>query len=320
MLDGAYLESQVHGQRYRCGTFELVRLDELRARVAAQPISSELLGPLQLSNVVGDVQKMHLDSAYAGALFQVASQFNCLEMPSPDVTPEQGVTAYAYDRTQGPACAIAAGAATIYRNAFVPVGDQVGQSQQHQLNGLADLGAALSAVLGLSVTDLWEMRNGYALCTAQGLSAITQHLSGLDEAGRDAWRGLLRVGWHREVEVTLATGPQRPVVSQMFCSALPVAYGKLSPQAWASFAQMVLEATYEATLLAAMWSAQQGGSRTVLLTRVGGGVFGNKDAWIDAALWRALERFAHIALDVKLVSYGHVHPAAEKLVRRWQGR
>ena len=46
----------------------------------------------------------------AGALFQVASQLNLLEMTGPEVTPEDGVTIYQDDRTQGPACAIAAGA------------------------------------------------------------------------------------------------------------------------------------------------------------------------------------------------------------------
>jgi len=60
---------------------------------------------------------MHADSANAGAIFQVASQFNLLEMVSDNVTPEQGVTRYERDATQGPACAIAAGAGTIYDGA-----------------------------------------------------------------------------------------------------------------------------------------------------------------------------------------------------------
>jgi hypothetical protein len=36
-------------------------------------------------------------------------------MVSPRVTPEDGVGIYDLDRTQGPACAVAAGAGTIYR-------------------------------------------------------------------------------------------------------------------------------------------------------------------------------------------------------------
>ena len=80
---------------------------------------------------------MHQASEYSGALFQVASQFNALEMTGFEVTPEHGVTRYMHDRTQGPACAIAAGAATIYRNYFVPLAGGVGQTAQRQLNGLA---------------------------------------------------------------------------------------------------------------------------------------------------------------------------------------
>ena len=64
---------------------------------------------------------MHADPELDGALFQVASQFNLLEMTGPSATPEDGVTRYSADHTQGPACAIAAGAATIYRNYFAPV-------------------------------------------------------------------------------------------------------------------------------------------------------------------------------------------------------
>ena len=64
--------------------------------------------------MTGDVRALHGAPEHANALFQVASQFNLLEMVGPEVTPEDGVTRYQGDKTQGPACAIAAGAATIY--------------------------------------------------------------------------------------------------------------------------------------------------------------------------------------------------------------
>jgi len=47
----------------------------------------------------------------------------------------------------------------------------------------------------------------------------------------------------------------------------------------------------------------------VLLTRVGGGVFGNHDDWIHAAMRRALDLAAGHDLHVKLVSYGTPSPA-----------
>jgi molybdopterin biosynthesis enzyme MoaB len=51
-------------------------------------------------------------------------------------------------------------------------------------------------------------------------------------------------------------------------------------------------------------NAQRGASNVVLLTRLGGGAFGNDDRWIDAAMRRALEMMSGFALDVRLVSYG----------------
>src|SRR6185295_10700409 len=86
-------------------------------------------GRLKVSLVTGDVRDLHRSPENSGALFQVASQFNLLEMVGPEVTPEQGVTRYQHDHTQGPACAIAAGAATIYRNYFAPVADGEGQTR-----------------------------------------------------------------------------------------------------------------------------------------------------------------------------------------------
>lgn len=44
----------------------------------------------------------------------------------------------------------------------------------------------------------------------------------------------------------------------------------------------------------------------MLLTCVGGGVFGNKDVWIEAAMRRAVARCAGTGLDVRVVSYDTV--------------
>jgi hypothetical protein len=298
-VDGGRLRSHVNGKSYAIGQLELVSLQTLRERVHA----GSPPGRTTVRVVTGDVRRLHQLPEYAGALFQVASQFNLLEMVSPEVTPEHGVTCYQHDRTQGPACAIAAGAATIYRNYFVPVGDGVGQTSERQLDGLADLGAALAKALGESVDALWTMRNGYALCTDTGLDAITRHLASLTPEQTDVLRGMLRIGVHQNVEVTDGDGVDSPIVSQAFCSALPVAYSHVSRARWQSFASLVLESAYEATLWAAADNAQRGGTNIVLLTRLGGGAFGNDDDWIEAAMRRALRQAVEMDLDVRLVSY-----------------
>lgn len=73
---------------------------------------------------------------------------------------------------------------------------------------------------------------------------------------------------------------------------------------WAVFGTFILQAAYEATMWAALLNALRTGSNIVLLTRLGGGAFGNSDAWGDAAMRRAFELVIGHDLDVRLVSYG----------------
>src|SRR5271156_4962013 len=115
------------------------------------------------------------------------------------------------------------------------------------------------------------MQNGYALCNRAGLDAITEHLGALQPDQLDVLRGKLCIGVHRDVEVTDVAGEHRPLVSQAFCSALPVAYTEVPPSHWQAFASLVLQGAYEATMWAAVLNAQRGESNFVLLTRLGGG-------------------------------------------------
>jgi hypothetical protein len=312
-VEGDELVSTVNKKRYRCGDLSIPTLAELRARVNIPVVQRNTINAF-----VGDARALHADPEFADALFQVASQFNLLEMVGPSVRPEDGVVIYAGDPTQGPACAIAAGAATIYRNYCVPVGGGIGQTSDRQLDALAHMGHALSSALGRPVDALWTMRNGYALCTEEGLNAITALLADASEDLRNSLRGQLAVGLHSNVEVTDVTERPPRIVSQAFCSALPVAYSQIRRPAWESFARLVLEAAYEATLLAAVERAVSGGSNTVLLTRLGGGAFGNADAWIDDAMRRALSVVESAGLDIRVVGYRSVHSSVRAIVEEWR--
>lgn len=314
-LEGGHLVSAANGARWRVGTLELASLAGLRGRSAALAAGAGDRPRVRLRQA--DVRALHRAPDCTGALFQVASQFNLLEMIAPTVTPEDGVTRYEDDHTQGPACAIAAGAATLYRQYFVPVAGAEGQTASRQLDTLADLGAALAAALGRPPASLWTMRNGYALPGADGLAAVEAHLARLDHAGLDALRACLRIGLHWSVEVTDGVAAPGPLVSQALCSALPVAYSGLPPSAWARFGPLVLEAAYEATLLAALLHPAHGGRRTVLLTQLGGGAFGNPAAWIEGAMRRALERLRGHALEVVIVSHGASAAWLQRLARDW---
>ena len=302
------LKSLINGREFTCGTLETPSLAELRNRVTASNITPR---KTKLHEIVADVQALHADPSNAHALFQVASQFNLLEMTSPDITPEDGIDRYEHDHTQGPACAIAAGAGTIYRNYFVELDGQRGQSADRQIDCLYDLGAAL----GNDNNRLWSMRNGYALASEKGLKEISNRLKSTDSAEIDRLRGLLRIGIQWETEVTISD--TKHTVSQAYCSALPVAYTRHTPALWEAFAKLVLEASYEATFCAGVLNAIQTGNNKLYLTLLGGGAFGNKTEWIIDAIYPALVKYKDFGLDVEIVSYGSSSHAVQKLIHRF---
>ncbi len=102
----------------------------------------------------------------------------------------------------------------------------------------------------------------------------------MSEAALDALRQTLRIGIQWDTQVTLPGCAHR--VTQAYCSALPVAYSSHPHALWEPFARLVLEAAYEATLCAAQLNAARTGNRTVFLTLLGGGAFGNQSEWIFA--------------------------------------
>ncbi|TWU58538.1 hypothetical protein Poly51_13170 [Rubripirellula tenax] len=296
-----------NGKRFAFGTLETPKLSDLRHTVSQLDVPAR---PSTIREQVGDVRQLHADSANANALFQVASQFNLLEMTGPSVTPERGVGIYESDPTQGPACAIACGAGTIYRNYFALVGDRIGQSADHQIDCSADLGSRLGNEDG----QLWQMQNGYLFPSDDGLRRITDRLQSASESELDELRGELRIGLQWQADVTLPHSGHR--VSQAYCSALPVAYGRQRVELWTDFAKLILDVAYEATLLAAVINASRTGVNVVYLTLLGGGVFGNDDEWIISAIERAFVKTKSNNLDARIVSYRHSKPSVSELVNR----
>jgi hypothetical protein len=294
-VDGRQLHSRLNGRSWLCGELETPTLAQLRQRVRQINRKS---GPISVCEIVANVQCLHQDPANENAVFQVASQFNLLEMTSPGVTPECGVGIYEDDFTQGPACAIAAGAGTIYRNYFVDVNGHIGQTANQQIDCLS----GIATVLDNSEQRLWRMVNGYALPSANGLEEINRKLQTMDEAALDAVRQALQIGLHWDTQVTLDEASH--TVSQAYCSAMPVAYTSHARELWAPLAILVLEAAYEATVCAAILNAHRNRNNRLFLTLLGGGAFGNNPDWVLGAIRRSLEVYSDSALEVFVVSYG----------------
>ena len=305
ILEGTRLTSKANGTSFECGTLEIPTLNELRARSKAVVGMS---GKLRVSELVGDAGALHRDKTNAGAAFQVASQFNLLEMVSPCVTPEQGIGIYSNDPTQGPACAIACGAGTVYRNYLVQLNGQIGQTAAKQVDCIEDIGLSLGNVNG----KLWRMQNGYLLPTEVSLQLITAKLKAMTDEQLDTLRSKLRIGVQSNTQVTL--GDCTHLVTQMYCSALLVGYCNFPNSNWQPFAQLVLDAAYEAAFCEAVINAAQTGNRSLFLTLIGGGVFRNDVEWIRSAIRRSVEVFRSYALVVHIVSYQHSDLRVQQLV------
>eukprot|EP00913_Durusdinium_trenchii_P035427 g33153.t1 len=242
-----------------------------------------------LDNMIGDVAAKHALPENRLATFQVASQFNCLEFVGPSVVPEDGITGYVMDRTQGPACSIACGPATVVRNYFAPLGGSVGQRRGRQINNLQDFLAELDELCNptapeshaLGTAPFLRVRSGYTEASFRELQRLNRALKGLSEEQLDRLRGKLRIGLHEEVQVTstawgakLVHPSANQLVTQVFGSACSVAYSRDSSRDdWEPVARLILEASYEATLLAALKQAikHEGreGSNRVFLTCLG---------------------------------------------------
>ena len=308
-MDGERLVSLVNDQSFIAGEFTTPALEHLRAGVEI-PTSGE---PIRVAEQVADVQSLHQDPSNANAVFQVASQFNCLEMASPHAIPEAGVGIYQNDWTQGPACCICAGAGTILRNYFVELNGQFGQSADNQVDCLA----GIDRYFNNATNKYWQMQNGYCLPTKTGLAAIESKLAALSPAEREDLCGKLMVGLQAGTEVTI--GDSNHQVSQVFCSALPVAYSDVPASQWNHFPRLILDATYELTFYIALQNLFKNDCNKLYLTLVGGGVFGNKIDWILSSIDRSLQLFANSGLNVKIVSYGSSNSAVLDLTQRYGG-
>ena len=301
-MDGDTLvcESSPH-PRQHVGKFETPTLAELRSRVpSAAAASSSGLTFENLATPAG-VVGLILDPANAGGVFQAASQFNCLEMIGPGISPRQGVARYASDPTQGPKCALACPAGTIYRN-YLWEGKGQGDVQINCLDEVEKLiGNVDKEKNDLAV--YWHMQNGYALPPSGApMRKLGERLKA-DAQLAAACEAALKVGVHWD---TQAKPPHTHNVCQVYASAVPVAYSSASAADWETFARLVLRSAYEATLAVGAIQATPDKRVSVYLTFLGGGAFGNRKEWINDAIRDAMKKFAKSPIDVKLLHYGNM--------------
>lgn len=232
------------------------------------------------------------------SLFQVASQFNCLEAPGARMV---RVADYFYDPTQGPRASISAYPGTLLRHYRAPdgAGGHFVQSQSgRQLNLLHAVEA--------------PVQSGYL--TSADIARPAEFLARLE---RDFSQ--IEVGVHADLDVVLGAqwdGPVRPGtrIAQVFTSTLAAGgYGRMEP-IHLEICRFLLRASYLGTLLAAVSLGQ----RRVVLTLIGGGVFGNPLELIwESILWALQQVESRLQGDLTVVINGRnlVPEVSEETVR-----
>jgi len=241
-----------------------------------------------------------------GSLFQVASQFNCLEAPDAFVT---NVASYLHDPTQGPRASISAFPGTFVRHYAAP-NPEGSRFVQHtdgaQLNLLADVSVGARVTNGYLTTDNITDPESFA-------NELTEH------------RSRVRVGVHDSIEVVFGEGWTGPVpdapdlhIAQVLTSSVAAGgYSRIAegdPHLAAILTELQ-RAAHLGTLLAAAWL----GKSYVCLTPIGGGVFGNPHSVIfDGILWAlsAAEPYLRRDLTVVLNGYNLGRYVDERRLRR----
>ena len=261
------------------------------------------------------VGPLHQDPKNAGAVFQAASQFNCLEMKDPGVSPTAGISIYVNDKTQGPACALACPAALLYRNYLVKhtidMADYIGQCTQ-QINLLSDV----ETYIENKTKEYWRVTNGYLQTETTKLDEFNKLLNTYTPEKLEELKNKIRVGVHYDTSVA---PPAKHRVYQVYTSALGIrteysGVSKDDPN-WVTFAKLVLSAAYEATLCVAAAKCVNDymtGKRTkCFLTFVGGSAFENKKEWITEAINAALKKYENWPIDVIMVHHKKLDKSLE---------
>ena len=273
------------GATWSAGRFETPSIGDLRARVSAG-IGEARLWVFEGASPATDIGALQA-TADGRPLFQVASQFNCLESPGPSVVP---VSRYFSDPTQGPRAAISAFPGTLMRHYRAPGGDHGQRFVQKTDGPQIDLLAELFA------PDRSPVRNGYLRAgdvSGDVAAALEEQFDRIRVGVQDEVSVVLGYNWDGAVE----DAEQRRIAQTFTSTAAAGMYGDRDRTGFELACRQLLRAAYLGTLLAAISLRRS----PVVLTLIGGGVFGNRHNLIWEAIISAfdeLKPYATETLDV----------------------
>ena len=280
-------------QVWPAGNFEVKSIGDLIQKVAIeQNDGSSKKSQPQIEIVVRRTKEAlsHVDVAYLqsraepNSMFQVASNFNCAEVPSPftDMSGGRFVSNNALDHTQGPAASASAGISLITR-IHAPFFDiNIDPSEWGQIfeKQIELLGAD-------NIREHFPVENGKLIFTGKEPLEFEPTESHLQS---------VRIGIHKDAPVyfgrrdgsSMEISDPVPIIDQVFVAALNRRAPLPHSQHLQSKTQFLLRAAYEGTYLAAILRKTE----HLVLTFVGGGVFGNPIEDIAKAIAQAHQNWS----------------------------
>jgi hypothetical protein len=285
---------------FKTGSFQEFTIQELREQTAKiskthsgrfNVIAGFKTAPNSWFRYYVDIGALQAEDANKDAVFQVASNFSCLEPTSISHLPEQGITNYIHDQTQGPFASLSAAPGLIYRMYYIFYNPNTDSSTWRQTTN-NQINLLDKVPISFAVT------NGY-------LNLQKNNTVRPDDITA------IKIGFHENIQVThgfvvgnkhaKVTNPNQ-IVNQVFTAAIDFgnlnAHLRNNPKAIEK-AKLILDAAYEGTLRAAALK----GKKKVYLTLIGGGVFCNDLSWIAQAIEKNKNFIKESGLDVTLILY-----------------
>lgn len=263
---------------WKAGHFSTPSLGELKQKLSLNNPSEN--GHISLNVMCGtgplnDIVALQGEGE-SDALYQLASQFNCLEATGPRIA---SVASYFDDPTQGPFGAISAFPGALLRHYSAPHqdGSRFCQTSKREINLLGD------AV----PSEIARVQAGYLM---------SQNIVD-PQAFEDALItnfDKIQIGLHQDIEVVFGAGwkpvnSDQTLISQAMTSTLAgggYSYDNTDTPVYRAIQRQLLRAAYLGILLGALTT----GKKRVLLTAIGGGVFGNPHQLIwESILWAMSE-------------------------------
>ncbi len=304
-----FLKNKSTDKLFRAGKFTVLSIGKLRELTSSASSSTpgsfnviEALSPLGKSYYkYVDIGANQADIQNRDAVFQIASNFNTLELTSSGDS-MSNIVGYVYDTTQGPFASISAAPGLILRHYYMFYNSNTNPIAWQQY-----------AIIG----RLWQKNDALKQLNLLGntdIPIVNSYVSFAYREPEDVNNFSVKniqVGWHERIQVTsgfmpntskhtLIDNPQQ-IINQVFTAAVDFGSNftyKGSPKA-IQIAQAIQDTAYEGTIRV----AYAYGKKKVILTLIGGGVFANELAWIAFAIEKMEQFITESGLDVTLIIF-----------------